>query len=81
MLTPDVVQFVNVAVIAFLISSPAPGAEPGLMAMLYVLSEGPLASALIAWECAWVFSSPDHIIRYEGDEVMLNHSVAKAWET
>jgi hypothetical protein len=35
----------------------------GLQAAVYVLSEGPLAAALLAWQCAWVFDSPDHIIR------------------
>ena len=31
-------------------------------AMLYSLADGPLAAALIAWQCSWVFSSPSHSI-------------------
>mmetsp|Transcript_3008 Transcript_3008/g.7455 ORF Transcript_3008/g.7455 Transcript_3008/m.7455 type:complete len:368 (-) Transcript_3008:383-1486(-) len=34
----------------------------GVAAALYVLSEGPLAGALIAWQCAWVLESHDHAV-------------------
>ena len=33
-----------------------------VLAMLYSLADGPLAAALIAWQCSWVFSSPSHSI-------------------
>jgi hypothetical protein len=31
---------------------------------VYVLAEGPLAAAILAWRCAWIPGSPDHTIRY-----------------
>lgn len=37
---------------------------PGLAASVYVLSEGPLAAALMAWQCAWVLDSADHTVRW-----------------
>jgi len=53
------VQVVNVAVVAFLMSG---STDFRAKAMLYSLADGPLAAALIAWQCSWVFSSPSHSI-------------------
>ena len=57
----DFCYWVNAAVLLFLL---APPAEHGarLEAALYALADGPLAVALLAWECAWVWSSADHTI-------------------
>lgn len=37
--------------------------HPQLEAVVYALADGPVAGALVAWQCAWVFHSPDHTIR------------------
>ncbi len=47
------------AVVAFLMSG---STDFRAKAMLYSLADGPLAAALIAWQCSWVFSSPSHSI-------------------
>lgn len=36
--------------------------HPQLEAVVYALADGPVAGALVAWQCAWVFHSPDHTI-------------------
>ncbi len=67
---PHKAQFANVAVVALLLLEPAPGHSArsawwweGLNAATYMLAEGPLAAALIAWRCAWVLDAPDKTIR------------------
>ena len=56
----------------FLLSPPTWLAETRLRlgldaeAVVYVLCEGPLAAALIAWQCSWVMCSADHTIRWVG---------------
>ncbi|KXZ41935.1 hypothetical protein GPECTOR_239g565 [Gonium pectorale] len=52
-------RFANVACLAFLLLAPE---DPRYEAAVYVLCEGPLAAALFAWQCAWLGSSPNHII-------------------
>lgn len=52
-------QFANLAAAAFLVWAPA---HAGWEAAAYASVEGPLAGALVAWQCAWVMGSPDHII-------------------
>ncbi|EFJ47524.1 hypothetical protein VOLCADRAFT_105085 [Volvox carteri f. nagariensis] len=52
-------MFCNLACCAFLLFRPE---DPRLEAAVYVLCEGPLAAALIAWQCAWLMVSPDHVI-------------------
>eukprot|EP00798_Chlamydomonas_sp_ICE-L_P030447 gene30447-35457_t len=36
--------------------------EAGLQAAVYMLAEGPLAAALIPWQCSWVMDSASHSI-------------------
>ncbi|GFR48508.1 hypothetical protein Agub_g10172 [Astrephomene gubernaculifera] len=55
----DFCYFANIACCTFLILRPE---DPRLEAAVYVLCEGPLAAALIAWQCAWLLGSPDHAI-------------------
>jgi hypothetical protein len=54
----------NVLVIIFLlISWPWNTAlHPGSFALVYVVAEGPLAAALLAWQCAWIFSNLEHTL-------------------
>jgi hypothetical protein len=35
----------------------------GMQAAVYSVAEGPLAAALIAWQCAWVLGSMEHTTR------------------
>ncbi|GIM01115.1 hypothetical protein Vretimale_5960 [Volvox reticuliferus] len=55
----DFCYFANLACCAFLLLRPE---DRQLEAAVYVLCEGPLAAALIAWQCAWLLGSPDHVI-------------------
>lgn len=57
----DFCYFVNLATIAFLLLPPALQ-DPRAEAAIYALSDGPVAFALVAWQCAWVFSSFDHTV-------------------
>ena len=52
-------QVVNVATVVALLTRVQ---DARVLAMLYSLADGPLAAALIAWQCSWVFSSPSHSI-------------------
>ena len=52
-------QVVNMATVLFLTVG---SQDARVEAMLYSLADGPLAAALIAWQCSWVFSSPSHSI-------------------
>jgi hypothetical protein len=54
----------NVLVIIFLLTSwPWNTAmHPGWFALVYVVAEGPLAGALLAWQCAWIFSNIEHTL-------------------
>ncbi len=54
-------QWVNLATVALLLFAPG---NLQLEAAVYALADGPLAAALIAWQSAWVFGSPSHVIRY-----------------
>ncbi|GLC33074.1 hypothetical protein PLESTB_000373300 [Pleodorina starrii] len=55
----DFCYFGNLACCAFLLFRPE---DRRLEAAVYALCEGPLAAALIAWQCAWLLGSPDHVI-------------------
>lgn len=56
----DFCYFVNLAAALFLLFAPdSPEAE----ALVYALSDGPLAGALVAWQCAWVFGDSEHTVR------------------
>ncbi|KAG2425765.1 hypothetical protein HXX76_013391 [Chlamydomonas incerta] len=55
----DYCYFANLAAAAFLVWAPT---HAGWEAAVYASCEGPLAGALVAWQCAWVMGSPDHII-------------------
>ena len=59
-------QWGNLAAVGFLLIAPN---NRQLEAMVYALTDGPLAAALMAWQSAWVFGSTEHSIRctaYEG---------------
>lgn len=55
----DYCYFANIAAVLYLVAAPT---EPRLGAMVYSLCEGPLAAAIIPWQCAWLLGSPDHTI-------------------
>ena len=38
--------------------------DPRLEAAVYALADGPVSGALVAWQCAYVFHSRDHIMRW-----------------
>lgn len=53
----------NALVIIFIIASwPLLRLHSGWFSFVYVVAEGPLAAALIAWQCAWVFSNVEHTL-------------------
>jgi hypothetical protein len=56
----DFCYFVNVAAAAFLLAAPD---DPRLEAAVYALADGPLAGALVAWQCAWVFGDSEYQAR------------------
>ncbi|GFH27746.1 uncharacterized protein HaLaN_26120, partial [Haematococcus lacustris] len=67
----DFCYFANALIVAYLLwleaqppltSQRSTQLAAGLQAMTYTLAEGPLAAALLAWQCAWVLDSPDHVI-------------------
>jgi hypothetical protein len=45
-------------------------AHPGWEAAVYALADGPVSSALVAWQCAWLFHSPDHTVRWAQQGVL-----------
>jgi hypothetical protein len=53
----DECYFVNACVLLFLLARPN---DAHLEALAYSLADGPLAGALAAWQCPWVFSSAEH---------------------
>ena len=53
-------QWVNWATVGLLLFAPG---NLQLEAAVFALADGPLAAALIAWQSAWVFGSPSHVIR------------------
>ena len=54
-------QFANAIVILWLtLQNPASPAARGWQAAVYCTAEGPVAAALIAWQCAWVLGSTEH---------------------
>ncbi|EFN58064.1 hypothetical protein CHLNCDRAFT_142330 [Chlorella variabilis] len=57
----DFCYAVAAATAAFL-CLPARLQHPGLEAAVYALADGPVSAALVAWQCAWVFHSPDHTV-------------------
>lgn len=57
----DFCYFVNVATAIYLLWFPQ---HTGLEALVYALSDGPLAGALVAWQCPWVFGSEEHTTRW-----------------
>ena len=59
----DFCYFVNVAAVIYLLWFPE---HKGFEALVYALADGPLAGALVAWQCPWVFGSAEHTTRWEG---------------
>lgn len=57
----DFCYFVNALVVIHLLFFPN---NTGLEALAYALSDGPLAGALVAWQCPWVFGSAEHTTRW-----------------
>ncbi|KAK3272103.1 hypothetical protein CYMTET_19581 [Cymbomonas tetramitiformis] len=55
----DFCYFVNTMVAVFLLFYPN---DARVQAMTFAIAEGPVATAIIAWRCSWVFGSNDHII-------------------
>ncbi len=53
-------QFVNAATVVFLLWFPE---NKRMETLVYALADGPLAAALLAWQCPWVFGSIEHAIR------------------
>jgi hypothetical protein len=60
---PDFCYFVNAAAAGHLLLSPD---DPRAEALVYALCDGPLAAALAAWQCAWVFGDSEHTVRCGG---------------
>jgi hypothetical protein len=56
----DFCYFVNIATAVFLVWFPN---NPQLEALVYALADGPIAGALVAWQCPWVFGSGEHQVR------------------
>jgi len=56
----DFCYFVNVAAVIYLLWFPH---HTGFEALVYALADGPLAGALVAWQCPWVFGSAEHTTR------------------
>jgi len=56
----DFCYFVNFAVAFFLLFL---FNDAHAEALAYALSDGPLAGALCAWQCAWVFGDAEHTVR------------------
>jgi hypothetical protein len=59
--TIDFCYFVNGAAAAHLLLTPD---DAAVEAMVYALCDGPLAAALAAWQCAWVFGDSEHTVRW-----------------
>lgn len=57
----DFCYFVNVATVVYLLWFPQ---HTGFEALVYAMSDGPLAGALVAWQCPWVFGSAEHTTRW-----------------
>mmetsp|Transcript_8258 Transcript_8258/g.51405 ORF Transcript_8258/g.51405 Transcript_8258/m.51405 type:complete len:385 (+) Transcript_8258:281-1435(+) len=57
----DFCYFVNLLVAAFLVVLPT---DRRLEAVAFVLAEGPVGMAIMAWRCQWVFGSIDHQISF-----------------
>ncbi|KAF6259276.1 hypothetical protein COO60DRAFT_1514094 [Scenedesmus sp. NREL 46B-D3] len=55
----DFCYFVNIATAVFLVLFPS---NAQLEALVYALADGPIAGALVAWQCPWVFGSGDHTV-------------------
>lgn len=56
----DFCYFVNLAAALFLLLAPN---DARYETLVYALSDGPLAAALAAWQCAWVFGDQEHETR------------------
>jgi hypothetical protein len=55
----DFCYFANLATLLYLLCYPT---NANIGAMVYALCDGPLAGALIVWQCAWVLGSADYTI-------------------
>ncbi|WIA28892.1 hypothetical protein OEZ86_011416 [Tetradesmus obliquus] len=55
----DFCYFVNIATAVFLVWFPN---NAQLEALVYALADGPIAGALVAWQCPWVFGSGEHTV-------------------
>jgi hypothetical protein len=56
----DFCYFVNIVTAVFLVWFPN---NAQLEALVYALADGPIAGALVAWQCPWVFGSGEHTVR------------------
>lgn len=56
----DFCYFVNVATVIYLLWFPD---DVRFESLVYAMSDGPLAGALVAWQCPWVFGSGEHQVR------------------
>lgn len=59
----DYCYFVNVATVIYLLWFPD---DARFESLVYAMADGPLAGALVAWQCPWVFGSIEHEVRSVG---------------
>jgi hypothetical protein len=53
----DFCYFVNIATLVYLLWFPD---DERFESLVYAMADGPLAGALVAWQCPWVFGSGEH---------------------
>jgi hypothetical protein len=58
---------VNLATVGYLLWFPN---DARVEALVYALADGPVAGALVAWQCPWLFGSAEHTVRCV---VLLTH--------
>jgi hypothetical protein len=56
--------YLTSALAAALLVTPAARRHAGLVGAVYALADGPVSSALLAWQCTWVFHSAEHTVRW-----------------
>lgn len=56
----DFCYFVNLATVVYLLWFPN---DARVEALVYALADGPVAGALVAWQCPWLFGSAEHTVR------------------
>lgn len=63
----DFCYWVNAAV-GLVLLAPRPETLRGPLAAVYCLADGPVAAALLAWQCRWTVTSAEHTTRCAGRE-------------